>query len=320
MNPVVVVVGEDRFLAAEAVKKALGDRDATRLKGGETTLGAALDEVRTLDLLGGPRTVALEEADGLLDGEGLDALAGYAERPVDGSLLVIQARKIDGRKGGAKRLKEAARWIAVQPPPEWKLADWIGEQARRAHGLRAGRDAAQLLAERLGADLGAIDGALTRLKVQIAPRDELLPADIAASTEDHRSPALFEAGNALESRDLPRALAAVDAAFREGLRLRSETVTEGPGVALILLGQLHNTYRKLLRFHLLRRSQDDQEAARGAGVSPKAARFFLDRARRHRLEQLLERHTHFRKADAALKSGDAEAQPVLERLLVDLIS
>jgi DNA polymerase III delta subunit len=317
---VVVVVGEDRFLASEAVRRAVSGESATRVRGGETTLGSVLDEVRTPDFFGGGRCVVLEEADTLLDQEGLDALADYAEHAVSGARLVVQAKKIDGRKAGAKRLKKAAEWVAVQPPPEWKLADWVSERARKAHGLTPDRDAVAALVERIGLDLGAIDAALVRLKEQIAPEIRLRAADVVGSTGDHRSPALFEAGNAVEAGDLARALDAVDAAFREGLRLRSEVVTEATGVALILLGQLHNAYRRLIRFHMLRRGSSDEEAARAAGISPKAVRFFVDRARKHRLERLLARHESFVIADHGLKTGAGGPRQVLERLLVQLFS
>jgi len=290
------------------------------MRGGESTLAAALDEARTPDLFGGGRCVILEDADSLLDTEGLDALANYAERPAPNALLVVHAKKIDGRKAGAKRLKACADWIAVQVPPEWKLVEWTAARARTAHGLRAAGDAIRALVECVGGDLSGIEGALIRLKEQIAPRTDLRRDDVLQSTEDHRSPALFEASNAVESRDLTRALEAVDAAFREGLRLRSETVSEPQGIALILIGQIHSAYRKLLRFGMLRRGSNDADAVRAVGVSPKAARFFLERARKHRVEDLIARHLNFLQADRSLKKGDFSPQQTVERLLVSLLS
>ena len=322
---VVLILGEDRFLAGEAVRAALegagdGDGDVARYRGNEVKLGAVLDEVRTPGFFGGGRTVLVEEADPLLDIEGLDALAAYAERPVGDALLVVQAKKIDGRRAGAKKLKAAARVTEVSAPPEWKLSEWVSGQARRQHGLQAGRDAADALLERIGADLGALDRALDRLRIQIAPRDRLTAADVLSSTEDHRSPSLFEATNAVESGDLPKALAAVDAAFREGLRLRTDTVTEAQGIALILLSQIHGAYRKLVRFHMLRRESNDEEAARGVGISPRAARFFVNRAKGHRLEHLVERHGFFVEADKSLKTGALSPRRTISRLLVGLFT
>jgi len=319
---VFLILGEDRFLAAEAVQHALGGSDAevTRYRGNETKLGAVLDEVRTPDLFGGGRIVALEEADALLDADGLEALADFAERSTGGALLVVQAKKVDGRRAAAKRLKAAARVVEVAAPPEWKLTEWTGDRARRVHGLRAAHDAIQALVDRIGGDLGALDRALGRLKIQIAPRDNLSLADVTDSTEDHRSPTLFEATNAMEAGDLAAALAAVDSAFREGLRMRSDVVSEEAGVALILLGQLHTAYRRLIRYHMLRPGSGPEDAARSVGISPRAARFFMQRANRHRLDRLVERHEKFVEADRTLKRGGESARCAIERLLVSLLA
>ena len=45
---VVLILGEDRFLAAEAVRAAVAGREATRYRGNEIKLGAALDAQRVV--------------------------------------------------------------------------------------------------------------------------------------------------------------------------------------------------------------------------------------------------------------------------------
>jgi DNA polymerase III delta subunit len=322
---VVLVLGPERFLARRAVAEVLAahpDLETTRYAGAETRLSEVLDDVRTPTLFGKPRAVVVEDAGALFEAETLPVLADYAERPVAGSLLVLQATSLDGRLKEAKRLKAAAEVIDCKPLQAHAVAGWIGQHARTAHGLTAGADAIRALRERLGDDLGQIDAALARLKAQIAPRTRLEGRDVAGSTEDHRSPILFEAGNALEARDLRKGLQALSGAFREGIRINQDVVTDWPAVAPILLTNLHRTYVKLLRFHMLARGQglSDEEAARESGVSPRAARYFVQRARAHRLDTLLERHRHFVEADVALKSASGlTPRQILERLLVDLL-
>jgi DNA polymerase III delta subunit len=202
------------------------------------------------------------------------------------------------------------------------VAGWIGQHARVHHGLSVGKAAADALRARIGEDLGQIDAALERLKTQIAPRTSLNADDVATSTEEHRSPILFEAANALEAGDLTKALQALSGAFREGIRINQDVVTDWPAIAPILLTNLHKTYVKLLRFHMLARrgGQSDSDAAREIGISPRAASYFLQRARRHRLDSLLDRHRHFVAADVALKSSSGlTPRQVLERLLVNLL-
>jgi DNA polymerase-3 subunit delta len=322
---VVLVLGPERFLARQAVAGVLERHpglEVTRHDAATAPVAAILDDVKTPTLFGGPRAVVVDNAGALFDGAALDALAAYAEKPVAGALLVLTGTGLDGRLKAAKRLKAAAEEIRCEPPPDWKVAQWLGGRAREAHGLRMGAEAAEALRSRVGEDLGLLEAELARLKAQIAPRTELTVADVEASTEQHRSPVLFEAANALEERDLPTALRAVANAFTEGVRIKQDVVTEEAGIALILLSNLHRAYGKLTRFHMQHRAgQGESEAARAAGVSPKAASYFLARARRWRLETLVERHRHFVEADLALK-GQAGGSPqqVLERLLMALLA
>ena len=67
--------------------------------------------------------------------------------------------------------------------------------------------------------------------------------------------------------------------------------------------------------------ESDEEAARRAGCSPNAIRFFVPRANRHRLDTLVERHRHFAEADSSLKeNGPAGGRRVLETLLLTLLA
>ena len=321
MNGVVLILGEESFLARQAIASTLArqpELEVTRFAGDSVDTGRLLDEVRTPTLLGGLRAVVVEHAAPLLEDESLDALAAYAQRPVKGTLLILQSPKLDGRFKAAKKLmKAAAETIKCEPLKTWAVAKWVGDRAREAHGLRMGTPAAEALRARVGEDLGLLDGALVRLKAQVAPRDRIEVADVEDSTGDHRSPILFEAANALEDADLDGALGAVGAAFAEGVRIRRSIVTETPGIALILLGQLHGAYLKLIRFHML---GGDAAAAGRAGVSPKAARYFLARAQKHSLDRLLDRHRCFLDADLGLKKSLGTPRQVLESLLVDLLT
>jgi DNA polymerase III delta subunit len=322
---VVLVLGPERFLARQAIARVLErhpDLEVTKHDGASTPVAAILDDVKTRTLFGGPRAVVVENAGAVFDGAALEALAAYAEKPVAGSLLVLSGTGLDGRLKAAKRLKAAAEEIRCEPPPDWKVTAWIGARAREGHGLSMDAEAGEALRARVGEDLGLLDAELARLKAQIAPRTELSVGDVEASTEQRRSPVLFEAANALEERNLPAALRAIAGAFTEGVRIKQDVVTEEAGIALILLGNLHRAHGKLTRFHMFcRAGRGESEAAQAAGVSPKAASYFLARARRHQLETLVERHRHFVAADLALK-GRAGGSPrqVLERLLLALLA
>ncbi|MHC4222883.1 MAG: DNA polymerase III subunit delta [Planctomycetota bacterium] len=316
---VVLVLGEERFLAREALGRLLekhSDLDLVRFKGDEVTPAQVLDEVRTPALLGGGRAVVVENAGSLFPEGGLEAFAAYAQNPLGGSLLALQIARLDMRLKGAKSLREATRVVKCDPLPPREVSGWIGSRARQAYGLQMGMPAAEALRLRIGEDLGLLDGALARLKEQIAPRTSLMPEDITGSTEEQRSPILFEAANALEDRDLAAALRAIRGAFADGVRIKQDLVTEAKGVGPILLGNLHRAYLKLLRFHMLaQESKSDADAAKAVGMPA----WRVSSARRHQLDQLAARHRHFVEADLALKRSAEEPRRVLEGLLVALL-
>jgi DNA polymerase-3 subunit delta len=321
---VVLVLGPERFLARQAVEGLLAARpelEVTRYDGEETPAAVVLDDIRTPTLFGGSRAVVVENAGDMVRGA-LEAFAGYAARPTPRSLLVLALSGLDQRLKGAKQLREAADVIDCQPLKAWDLAKWIRERAKGTYGLQAGEAAAGALRRLVGDDLGLLDAALARLREQIAPRIFLRPEDIEESTEEHRAPAIFEPGNALEEGDLKAALAAVEAAFKDGIRIHEDVVSDEGAVAPILLDHLHKTYLKLLRFHLHRKmGASEEEAARRAGCSPKQVGFFVPRARRHLLETLVDRHHYFAEADATLKGiGLAGGRQALERLLLSLLA
>lgn len=323
MKGVVLVLGPERFLAREAVEGLLKDRpglDVTRFDGAATPPAQILDEVRTPTLFGGARAVVVENAGEPLRAA-LEAFAAYAEAPTKGTLLVLVTPSLDGRLKGAKQLKEAADVVPCEPLPHWKVGDWVRKQAADVHGLQMGDSAAAALRRAVGDDMGTLDAQLGRLREQIAPRLFLRPDDIEQSTAEHRSPLVFEPANAMEERDLEGALRAVGAAFEEGIRFENDTETEEKAIATILLDSLHKAYVKLLRYHLHRKvGASEEDAARRAGCSPNAVRYFLPKANRHRLETLVARHRHFGEADSRIKENSGgDGRRVLETLLLALL-
>ncbi len=319
---VVLILGTDAFRIREAIENAIGahpDLEVSRFTGDRTTTAQVLDDLRTPTFTGGRRVVVVEGAEPLLEEESLQALVRYAQTPVKGTLLVLQAKSLDKRRKGAKALAQAAHVEECIPFRFGQALPWIRSHAKEAHGLRLGGDAARVLQDLIGDERGLLDSALARLKQQVAPRKTLTTDDITESTDAHRSPPLFDAMNAVEAADLPGCLAALDACLDEGLRVNTDTVTDPVGVSLILLNKLHDSYVRCLRYLMLRKGGLAQaDALKAVRVSPQAASYFLNRVRRHDLDRLAERHHHFVEADARLKSGD-DKRHVLQSLVLCLL-
>ena len=320
---VVLILGEERFLALRAISSALQknpELEVTRFNGKEVSLAQVLDEVRTPTLLGGRRAVVVENASEMFDGRGLELLVAYAGSPVNGALLVLQTRRLDGRLKAAKALREAAKVVECRPLRPQEVEKWIGTHARSEFEVDVDYQAAKALREHIGEDLGLLNAALARLQEQIAPRNRLEAGDIVESTQEQRSPIIYEAGSALEGADLKGALSAVASYFDDGMRVGDGTVADERALGPIVLSSLHKTYVKLVRYAMYcDNGLERRDAALKAGTSPRAVHFFLQRASRHARKKLVRRHRHFLEADRALKS-DGKPRQVLERLLVALLA
>ncbi|MGQ0614662.1 MAG: DNA polymerase III subunit delta [Planctomycetaceae bacterium] len=322
---VVLILGEERF----GVRMELADLlckhpalEESRFTGSTSSPAQILDEVRTPTLAGGRRAVVVDDAGPLLEDAGLSAFAAYAAAPVKGALLVLCAERLDRRFKAAKELCRLAEVVECPVPRADEVRAWLPGWAREAHGLQLGSGSSDALLERVGEDRALLDGQLARLREQIAPRTRLEASDISDAVEAHRSPALFEAASALEEGKLQGALDSLATCFEEGIRFPDGTVlADEGGVGPIVLGQLHRSWVRLTRAHMLRRAgSEDPEIGRALGLSPGAARYFLPRAARHALPRLLERHELFLAADSGLKGGGSlGARRTLEALLIGLL-
>src|SRR5574341_526745 len=111
---VVLLVGEEgrlvdrglNCLREAVVPEAQRAFNEERLRGGEIDPARLVDSLRTLPLLGGRRLVVVREAERLAP-EALDALAAYAEAPLDSAVLALAAEKIDRRLKVWKALETA---------------------------------------------------------------------------------------------------------------------------------------------------------------------------------------------------------------------
>jgi DNA polymerase-3 subunit delta len=109
----------------------------------------------SLSLFAERRILELRLPGGKPGKEGTQILRDYAERPPADTLLLIVSGKLESaarRSKWALALDQAGVSIAIWPVEAAQLPGWI-DQRMRAHGMRASRDAMQLIAERVEGNL-----------------------------------------------------------------------------------------------------------------------------------------------------------------------
>ncbi|MBI1247545.1 DNA polymerase III subunit delta [bacterium] len=186
-----VVFGRDAFLrglATEKVRRAvLGDDPDVpygKLSGNTVTWVDVADEVSTVSLFGssGRRLAVVEDADAFVS-RYREELEKFLEKKRPGGVLVLQVEKWAANT----RLYKKCDGIGLQiqcVPPERKsgkkssldmpaLSKWLVRRAKTEHDAKLNPDAANLLVELLGTELGLIDQEVARLSLFVEPHEPI---------------------------------------------------------------------------------------------------------------------------------------------------
>lgn len=192
---IILLKGPDAFLRwlktgeiREALRQRHGGFDTFQFDGESSRVADILDECRTFGLMAGHKLIIVDSADKLIRAAGDDEeeapaaahgrrgvsgdnsprglLTRYAESPAADATLVLRAPT--WRPGNLDKAIEASGGsiISCEELAEDQARAWALERAMETHRARLNPDAAQTLIERLGTDLGRIDGEIAKLAIE----------------------------------------------------------------------------------------------------------------------------------------------------------
>lgn len=312
--PVVALAGDQRFLKLACLqsitKRVLGDDDEfgpTRFAGDSADLKAVLDELATISMWGGRRLVIVDAADPFVSAHRA-ALERHAAKPGKAGVLVLDVKSWPKTTKLAKIVAQTGLELDCSELKGAELLGWLVETARDEYGKALDRDAASLLAELAGPDLGLLDRELSKLADYAGDRAQITAADVTALVGGWKAETTFKMLGDVRDGDLASALVELDRLLRAG---------EAPQR---ILGGVLFVYRKLAAAaEIARKGTPLPQAVRAAGVFPKdqsASAAYLKRIGSKAAGRFFE---HLVEADAALRGrGRLPERIVLERLLVRL--
>lgn len=314
-KPVYAVYGDDPYLRREAieviVKTALGDDpDATavtRLAGEHAELADVLDELRTLPFLSKRRLVVVENADPFITAHRAE-LEAYVERPSATGTLVLVPKTWPGNTRLAKAVAKVGEPVECKAPREADLPEWLIRLAKDHENVALEPDAARLLVELVGPEVGLLAGEVGKLATYVGKSAKIRRQDVARMVGAGRVETIWRVLDAATTGKAAAALDDLDRLLTSG---------EHP---VGLLAAMSASLRKLHHAGMLRAARRDLgEACREAGIPPFAA------------EQTRKQHAHLGprrvdglpalllRTDLDLKGGSSlDPRAVLERFLVTL--
>ena len=311
---VVAAHGTQRTLKKRCVDALLaaalgGEDEPTRLPGETADLAAVLDELRTVSMFAAARVVVVEAADGFVS-DHRAGLERYVAAPAGGSTLILDVEKWPKTTRLAKAVAKDGLTIECRDLSPAKAAGFLVRAAKEEFGTRLSKDAADLMTQFAGTDLGLLEQELGKLCSFAADRDPraVTAEDVAELVGDGSIRNVFAMLGDVRRGDLGGALAELDKLLEAGEAPMK--ILAGAGFALRKLAEAVDVSAG---------GGGLPRALAAAGVFPKergeSEQYLrrLGRGRASKFRALLLR------ADGDLRGGSAlPDRAVLERLLVEL--
>jgi DNA polymerase III subunit delta len=169
-KPVYAIVGTDVFLQLEALREVMAqmpsDVQRVDVDGESAQLADVLDEVRSYSMFGGQKCVVMRSADDFIS-KNREKLEDFLSEASDGASLVLRCDSLPKTTRVAKVIDKKGQIIACEVPKLMEVPGWIMRRAKQAHRLTVEPDAAQVMADLIGADLGRCDSELSKLALQV---------------------------------------------------------------------------------------------------------------------------------------------------------
>jgi DNA polymerase-3 subunit delta len=204
IKPVYALVGSDAFLQLQKLGEILRPMpDAQRIDadGERAELADVLDELRSFAMFGGRKVVVVQNADAFVT-RFREPLEEYVAHPSMESTLVLRMGSLPATQRIAKAIARIGQIQECNPPRD--LARWITDRGPSAHGVTVMPEAARLLADMIGDDLGRLDNELAKLAIGAEPvatiagnRLQIRPQDVAAGVAFQREQQMAEMTNAV---------------------------------------------------------------------------------------------------------------------------
>jgi DNA polymerase-3 subunit delta len=268
-------------------------------EGGER-LAAALEELRSPSLFGGPQVVAVRRAEALRDDDQEQVLGALPALEGGGGTLILVTRTADQRKRLFATCVRAGAAVGFAPVDPRTAHGWVTRLARE-QGAEIALAAAQELVDRTGTDLGILSHEVEKLVACVGPGARIETSHVRAVVSAVRAHAVEELADRLARRDVTGAVRALRHLLGEG---------EAP---LRVLGFLAANVRRTLHVAELEAAgaRPDDIAAR-LGMPPWLVGKIVGRGRPADLARAL--HT-LRRLDEDLKSPRPSEATFEEALL-----
>ena len=316
-KPVYLLMGDEPYyidivceaIIENALDESERDFNQTICYGADVTVEAVVTAARRYPMFAERQLVVVKEAQMMKNMEGLSV---YCEKPLDSTVLVLCMRgaSADKRKSLYKTVSKIGTVLESAAVRDYEIARWIGSFYAEK-GLEIAPDAAALLGEYAGTDLGKIAVETDKLLKNLPEgTTRITVQDIEKNVGISRQFSIFELTKELSYRNATKALRA--AAY----------IGASPKFAMpVAVSALFTHFYRILKYEALLmhtpHPAPDQKA-KVLGVNPYFFREYDSAAANYPLKKCMAAVALLKEYDFRGKGGNAgEATP--EQMLTELV-
>ncbi|MHC4483038.1 MAG: DNA polymerase III subunit delta [Planctomycetota bacterium] len=309
-----VIAGREDSLVSTERDKLLGEllKPEQRATGlfnadpAEVSASQVFDELRTLPFLTEKRVVVVKGADKFVS-ENRQLLEKYFDNPCPTGILILTVNTWDARTKLAKKLPKVGKLISVTQPKPWQLPHRLIQYSSDAHAKNLTKDAAELLIELTGDDLGRLYGEIDKLAL-FAGSEKTITANHVEKLIGHNR--LFNAFAVIDAIIAGNVAKAVD-------RLRT-MFAEDKSAQYTTVGAFAFHFRRMFNAKvLLGEGVRPAEITNRLRIWSNKDSFFLQ-VRRMPLKRIGDILQQLADIDYAIKTGRTKAQVAIEQLVLKL--
>jgi DNA polymerase-3 subunit delta len=270
-----------------------------------SSLGEILARARILPMLSSKQVIVITDVDAIGEAE-LGELEDYLAAPVDFTVLVFEAAKLDRRTRVARLLLNRCERHDAESPKDDGALERIALSMAKEVGVQLDREAVEDLVFAVGNEQGTLRAELEKLRAYVEPGRRAESSDVMAVVIAARRFSIFDLADLLAERRRADALARLRRLLEAGV---------DPIAAVGLLAWL---YRQLLIAQAMPRNTPTGIARRTIRAPQEKVGLLLQQARRFSRRELSAGLCALQEVDVSLKSSPANPEAVLEMLIVRL--
>ena len=271
--PLYVLYGDERFLQQAALRKLKtlllpGEGDDFSLcqyHGDTTDLARVRDDLDTIPFTSPRRLVVIDEADGFVS-KYRKQLEKYVAHPSPTGVLILLVKTWPSTTTLAKKTPPNAS-LDCKALKDAPLKSWLGKWATQHEGKKLGPEAAGLLVDLVGPEMGVLTQEVGKLAAYVGTRESITTADVDQLCGHSRTETTWKMLDALAEGSSAQALEVLHHLLDQG---------EDP---LAIMGAVSWQLRKLVQ--VARLLQQDRESLAGAVARAGLPPFKRDQIGRH---------------------------------------